>query len=80
MMMCRGGKFRRYVWAAGRLSLRIILSTVASSFQGQNTSMIAHFVATFLILKDNLPANQTWQWNLLSLHVIIKYQQKSQMK
>ena len=31
-------------------------------------------------VKDNLPAAQTWRRNLPPLHVIIKYQQKSQMK
>ena len=32
------------------------------------------------VVKDNLPAAQTWRWNLPSLHVNIKYEQKSQMK
>ena len=30
--------------------------------------------------KDNLAADQTWRRNLPPVHVIIKYQQKSQMK
>ena len=32
------------------------------------------------LYKDNLPADQTWWRNLPPLHIIIKYQQKSQMK
>ena len=37
-------------------------------------------VSRQIILKDNLPAAQTWQQNLPLVHVIIKYQEVSQMK
>ena len=46
--------------------------------------MELHHVVTsgndFWFIKDNLRAAKTWWRNLPPLHVIIKYQQKKQMK
>ena len=47
---------------------------------GELADVYGSSAPSYAQVKDNLQADQTWRRNMPPVHVIIKYQQKSQMK
>ena len=77
--MDQNTEIRSYIKCRIRLNidLKQIFNELCGIYGPQTISMrtVFRWVKAF---KDNLPSDQTWRRNMPSVHVIIKYQQKSQ--
>ena len=67
------------------MSMSIMCGYISSNFVTAYKRALIGFCRNavtrdMLTIKDNLPAAKTWQRYMPPLHIIIKYQQKSQMK